>query len=196
MTCCLDSVRFTESPQYWVSSSSGALAAPPAVTHLPRAFISPTAFEQRRGEALWERVWRQVRGRWGRPLLSRPWEAVSAIPAWSCSCRCVVARWVWMVSEVRPCVIRVSACALVCPLCVPAPPVSFYPGVFLPRSGVWILFTGKVFISTPRTPDRRTHRCKFNTVNTARVPLSHLQCAQGRGGLLAQTWRWPTRPPS
>ena len=24
-------------------------------------------------------------------------------------------------------------------------------------------FTGKVFISTPRTPDRRTHRCKFNT---------------------------------
>ena len=38
-----------------VSSSSGALAAPPAVTHLPRApssFISPTAFEQARGGAL------------------------------------------------------------------------------------------------------------------------------------------------
>ena len=27
-------------------------------------------------------------------------------------------------------------------------------------------FTGKVFISTPRTPDRRTHRCKFNTAHT------------------------------
>ena len=32
-------------------------------------------------------------------------------------------------------------------------------------------FTGKVFISTPRTPDRRTHRCKFNT---ARGPLDPL----------------------
>ena len=35
-------------------------------------------------------------------------------------------------------------------------------------------FTGKVFISTPRTPDRRTHRCKFNT---ARGPLDPLTTA-------------------
>ena len=38
-----------------------------------------------------------------------------------------VCRWVWMVVRFV-CVICVSACALVCPLCVPAP-----PGVFLPR---------------------------------------------------------------
>ena len=35
-------------------------------------------------------------------------------------------RWVWMVVRFV-CVLRVSACALVCPVCVPAP-----PGVFLP----------------------------------------------------------------
>ena len=37
-----------------------------------------------------------------------------------------VCRWVWMVVRFV-CVLRVSACALVCPVCVPAP-----PGVFLP----------------------------------------------------------------
>ena len=34
-------------------------------------------------------------------------------------------------------------------------------------------FTGKVFISTPRTPDRRTHRCKFNTARGPLDPLFH-----------------------
>ena len=34
--------------------------------------------------------------------------------------------------------------------------------------------TGKVFISSPRTPDRRTHRCKFDT---ARWPLDPLTTA-------------------
>ena len=38
-------------------------------------------------------------------------------------------------------------------------------------------FTGKVFISTPRTPDRRTHRCKFNT---ARGPLDPLHLYSSR----------------
>ena len=33
-------------------------------------------------------------------------------------------------------------------------------------------FTGKVFISTPRTPDRRTHRCKFNTARGPQDPLT------------------------
>ena len=36
-------------------------------------------------------------------------------------------------------------------------------------------FTGKVFISTPRTPDRRmycTHRCKFNTARGLQDPSS------------------------
>ena len=43
-------------------------------------------------------------------------------------CRVVVrvCCWVWMV-VMFVCVLRVSACALVCPVCVPAP-----PGVFLP----------------------------------------------------------------
>ena len=33
-------------------------------------------------------------------------------------------------------------------------------------------FTGKVFISTPRTPDRRTHRCNFNTARGPQDPLT------------------------
>ena len=33
-------------------------------------------------------------------------------------------------------------------------------------------FTGKVFISTPRTPDRRTHRCKFNTARANELARS------------------------
>ena len=40
--------------------------------------------------------------------------------------RAGVSRWVWMLVRFV-CVLRVSACALVCPVCVPAP-----PGVFLP----------------------------------------------------------------
>ena len=32
---------------------------------------------------------------------------------------------------------------------------------------------GKVFISTPRSPDRRTHRCKFNTARGPLDPHSH-----------------------
>ena len=40
-------------------------------------------------------------------------------------------------------------------------------------------FTGKDFISTPRTPDRRTHRCKFNTARgpvhrSKTTPASHV----------------------
>ena len=33
-----------------------------------------------------------------------------------------------------------------------------------------LTFTGKVFISTPRTPDRRTHRCKFQHRSRAPGP--------------------------
>ena len=43
-----------------------------------RAFISPTAFEQARGQALWERVEAGSGSRWGRPLLSRPRGAVDS----------------------------------------------------------------------------------------------------------------------
>ena len=92
--------------------------------------------------------WRQGRLRWGRPLLSaRPRGVVGSGPAAVLAvvesaavsgfgCRVVVrlrvridCRWVWMVVRFV-CVLRVSACALpalVCPVCVPAP-----PGVFLP----------------------------------------------------------------
>ena len=45
-----------------------------------------------------------------------------------------------------------------------------YPGVFLPRSGVWILFTGKVFISTPRTPDFHRQSFHFDTEDIAIGP--------------------------
>ena len=65
-----------------VSSSSGALAAPPAVTRLPRAPSFRRPPSSRRGEALWgQSGWRQGRVRWGRPLLSRPRGAVGSGPA-------------------------------------------------------------------------------------------------------------------
>ena len=77
------------------------------------------------------------------PLLSRPRGAVGSGPAAVLAavesaavsgfgCRVVVrvCRWVWMLVRFV-CVLRVSACALVCPVCVPAP-----PGVFLPRESV------------------------------------------------------------
>ena len=45
-------------------------------------------------------------------------------------------------------------------------------------------FTGKVFISTvPRTPDRRTHRCKFNTAE--RVLPVGISYSTGRQAVLA-----------
>ena len=34
------------------------------------------------------------------------------------------------------------------------------------------IFTGRVFISTPRTPGRRTHRCKFHTARGPQDPLT------------------------
>ena len=135
-----------------VSSSSRALAAPPAVTHilLPRAPLFRRLPSSRRGEALCRRFgsgWRQGRVRWGRPLLSRPRGAVGSGPAavlfmrllsrprfrprpsrlaWSCGC---VKSLGWMVVRFVF-VIRVPVCARVsrvCPVCVPAPPVSFLP---------------------------------------------------------------------
>ena len=87
-----------------------------------RAFISPTAFEQARGQALWERVEAGSGSRWGRPLLSRPRGAVdsglaavlAAVESVAVSvreCGCVVG-FEWMVVRfVR--VIRVPACARV-----------------------------------------------------------------------------------
>ena len=58
----------------------------------------------------------------GRVLLPGESAAVSGF-----GCRVVVrvGRWVWMVVRFV-CVLRVSACALVCPVCVPAPPGVFY----------------------------------------------------------------------
>ena len=125
-----------------VSSSSGALAAPPAVTHLPRA---PSHFADRLRAGAGRRSgsgWRQGRVRWGRPLLSRPQGAVDSGPAVVLAavesaavsgfgCRVVVrvCRWVWMLVRFV-CVLRFSVCPRV-RLCVPCvsrlPPVSFYP---------------------------------------------------------------------
>ena len=103
-----------------------------------RAFISPTAFEQARGQALWERVEAGSGSRWGRPLLSRPRGAVdsglaavlAAVESVAVSVRvCVDFGFGWMVVRfVR--VIRLPACARVSRVsrvCLSRlPPVSFY----------------------------------------------------------------------
>ena len=89
--------------------------------------------------------WRQGRVRWGRPLLSRPPGrgelSALGLPLFMrllsrlrfrpsrgrAGVKGRVCRWVWMVVRFV-CVIRVPVCARVsrvCPVCVPAPPVSF-----------------------------------------------------------------------
>ena len=125
-----------------VSRSSGALAAPPAVTHLPRARARLLfAYRLRAGAGRRSGSgWRQGRVRWGRPLLSRPRGAVDSGPAavlaavesaavsavaWSCGC---VVGFGWMVVRFV-CVIRVPACARVSRVSRVCPGS---PGVFLP----------------------------------------------------------------
>jgi len=81
--------------------------------------------------------WRQGWVRWGWPLLSRPGGAVGSGPVAvesaaasvvALTCGNVCCCWVWMVVRFV-CVVRVPLCARVsrvCPVCVPAPPMSFY----------------------------------------------------------------------
>ena len=127
-----------------VSSSSGALAAAPHRRPL-RICRVRLHFADRLRAGAGRRSgsgWRQGRVRCGRPLLSRPRGVVGSGPAAVLAvvesaevsgfgCRVVVrgCRCFWMVVRFV-CVLRVSACALVCPVCVPAP-----PGVFLPGGG-------------------------------------------------------------
>ena len=117
-------------------------------TRLFRIFrrFSPTGTAARRRahrhrEALWERV-EAGSGSLG-AASSESAAGSGRLRACGCSCCCTcVGRgfgfrfrlsrgragvsWVWMLVRFV-CVLRVSACALVCPVCVPAP-----PGVFLP----------------------------------------------------------------
>ena len=115
----------------------------------PRCLFTGTADRLRAGAGSWRSGsgWRQGRVRWGRPLLSRPRGVVGSGPAAVLAvvesaevsgfgCRVVVrvCRCFWMVVRFV-CVLRVSACALVCPVCVPAPPVSFYRYSTVPSAG-------------------------------------------------------------
>ena len=59
-------------PNIVFRSRYSTVRVPAIVTHLPRAPSFRRPPSSRRGEALWEQVWRQARVRWGRPLLSRP----------------------------------------------------------------------------------------------------------------------------
>ena len=128
-----------------VLSSSGALAAPPAVTHLPRAPSFRRPPSSRRGDRRSGSGWRQGRVRRGRPLLSRPRGAVDSglflrlLSRSRFSCGCVVG-FEWMVVRfVR--VIRVPACARVSrvsrvSVCVPAPPGVFF-GYGIVHDSTW-----------------------------------------------------------
>ena len=154
-----------------VLSSSGALAAPPAVTQCAaaRAFISPGHFADRLRAGAGRRSgsgWRQGRVRWGRPLLSRPRGAVDsgpaavlaavesvAVSAVTRSCGCVVGNDVGNVGfglmVVRFVRVICHLCARVRP-CVPC--VSrVCPGCRLPRC----LFTGKDLSKTRPQKDRK-----------------------------------------
>ena len=71
-------------------------------------------------------------------------------------------RWVWMVVRFV-CVLRVSACALVCPVCVPAP-----PGVFLPVSRV-SPFSKTGQVSVRRAVNRHENPSQGVTAATSRM---------------------------
>ena len=115
-------------PNIVFRSRYSTVRVPAIVTHLPRAPSFRRPPSSRRGEALWEQVWRQARVRWGRPLLSRPRGAFGSghlriEPACLCD----------PCARERPSA-RVSRA---CPVCVPAPPVSFYRPAVVRKMEKW-----------------------------------------------------------